>query len=733
MKRRHFFPCLLSAGLAFTLVSCSEDATTLFDGQGQNVTMTVNINRVGQDTRSVLTEENGDLICTWEATDLVLVVDKAGNKLGVLKLTSGAGDTNATFTGQITTTNSGNTDLNFLYLGSKTEVDLQAIESPVVLDYSAQDGTIDWLSKNDFFLGSKNVAINSSVINVESLSLDRKLAFGKFEMQLPEGVTYGGEDITVSGTGLYTKASISMTDNGCSFTDAGNITITPTKLPEGESYSNTFYLTVLPNGEEKITPTFSVTIDKKTYSCTLTEREWTSSQFVRKSNTDGTYTGVILDMTEKTPAYNPYEGYENEDPRNPLHKFAKYNLTRGENNLNVFVEDENAYGALYQWGRYYGFIDNKDKFSSTRYSLTSNSYIQFAEAVGERENSGTTDTWPYSVYDTDGDGQINNISNPYALFPTAPIVVGFNYYSTGNDVYFDYPRIYNSKDHLVVDQPYYMMPGEPGTLIGLYSLGNRNYVDEYCNSGDYWASAFGEGGSTWTDRSTKQGFAENKHNPCPDGWRLPTEAEMREIIPENGLYEPNGNLSEMVNNYCEIRQTENEVNYVIRWNYVSTNNYIEIEAVVVDDTYTNASQITTLFWDEHVSDKVVRIFPFTGGIRPFTGIVYGSTAFDTVICRPISMGAPSFDTKKVYFGWTSGILVTLNPNETGAINNHFGGYWVEDKNLAFKFCSGNFERKVNDNIHDEASEYTRIRMEETGPAFGMAIRPVMDTSTEETK
>ncbi|MDE6649022.1 MAG: fimbrillin family protein [Muribaculaceae bacterium] len=716
MKLRHFFPCCLIAGMAVTVASCSEEAS-LTSGQGRNVTMTVNISRVGDNTRSILTEVEGDLKCTWEAEDLILVVDGSGNKLGVLSLKNGVGEESATFSGEITTDALGATDINFLYLGSKTVEDLNALENPVVLDFAAQNGTLDWLSSNDFFSGSQNVDIANSYVSVESVSLSRQISFGKFEMKLPDGVTYAGQPIIVSGEGINTKASISMTDGKATFSEAGNITVT---RPE-DTTSTEFFLTVLPS---TITPTFSVAIDGKTYACTLAAREWSASEFVRKS---GTYDGIALDMTVQTSGDNPYEGYENEDPRNPLHKFAKYNLTRGEENLNVFVDNDEAYGALYQWGRYYGFIDRNDKTVFGKYNLSSKTYTQFADALGSKRVDGS-DIWSYSVYDPDGSNMYRNpnYDDGSSMYEYVPIVVGLNYRS-GNGVYFDYPIMYNSTDHFVTDQPYYYMDGTYNKFISLQRHGSRYpaYVDEYTNSGDYWVSEFGEGGSKWSARAKAQGFATDKENPCPEGWRLPSSDEMKEIIPENGLYKKNGNLSSMLNNYSEVRKSMAGYWYVIRWKYASTNNYIEIEAVVVDESYKDkdANQLSTAFWEQHKDDKVVRKFPFTGGIRPYTGYVYGSSTWNTVICRPISMGKPTFESFTV--GWVEAVGL-LTPNETGGINEHFGGYWVDEKDSAFKFCAENYEREVNGNVRETESEYTRIRMEQTGPAFGMAIRPVMD-------
>ena len=527
-----------------------------------------------------------------------------------------------------------------------------------------------------------------------------------------------GENVTLL-TPQYNLADGARIGTG----DSNPMVITVNPVEAGEDV----YVALLPKAYS-LDFTFTNSADNKVYTSKITSNALEAGKYycVLPGEGETGLSGIKVSMTEQNNGGNDYPGYENEDPRNPLHKFAKYNLTRGENNLNVFVENDETYGALYQWGRYYGFIDRNDKTVFGKYNLSSKTYTQFADALGSKRVDGS-DIWGYSVYDPDGSNMYRNpnYDDGSSMYEYVPIVVGLNY-RTGNGVNFDYPMMYNTKAHLVTDQPYYYMDGTYSKFISLQRHGSRYpaYVDEYTNTGDYWVEDFGEGGSDWTTRAKAQGFATDKENPCPDGWRLPSSDEMKEIIPENGLYKKNGNLSNMLNNYCEVRKSMAGYWYVIRWKYASTNNYIEIEAVVVDESYKDkdASQLSTAFWDQHKDDKVVRKFPFTGGIRPYTGYVYGSSTWDTVICRPISMGKPTFESFTV--GWVEAVgLVT--PNETGGINEHFGGYWVNEKDWAFKFCAENFEREVNGNVRETESEYTRVRMEQTGPAFGMAIRPVM--------
>ena len=685
MKLRHFFPCLLLAGMSVTMVSCSEEAT-LPQGQGRNVTMTVNISRVGDNTRSILTEAEGDLKCTWEATDLILVVDGSGKKLGVLSLQGEAGLETATFTGTITTDAVGDTDVNFLYLGSKTAEELNALASPVVLDYSSQDGTLAWLSANDFFSGSENVNIVNSYVSVESVSLSRQISFGKFDMKLPEGVTYNGEAITVSGTGLNTKASISLSDGKTVFSEEGSITVT---RPEGETDTE-FYLTVLPS---IITPTFSVTIGDKTYSSTLGQREWKASEFVRKS---GTYEGIALDMTTKDPDENdPYEGYENEDPRNPLHKFAKYNLVRvGERGSleNGFASSETENGALYQWGRNYGYMDRSGTYYSNGITI-SGDFTNYFDAFGDYtwiDNYGYLSTSESSNYSRLHDYYVYTRENYYWTSGTG---------ARGNTIGGTWISIDNFYGYDNVE----VLKSNPDKFFINYSEGTE----------DYWLNGFTGDGSTWTARAKACGY--ETENPCPMGWRMPTEADFMEICPSS-MPSYAGDLSTLITQKVtpELRETNTGVKYVIRWlNYTD---YMSIQAIVVADSF-KENDIAAIIWDNN-PEVVERKFPFTGNIVSYaakdtrlSASRWNNGVGQTVmLVIPYTLGTLNQESKTSVFNYT---LFTPNKNYGSAV----GGYWVGDSKKTFQF----FDRSKGDG---KGSSSIDIRT--TGAQAAYAIRPVMD-------
>ena len=87
---------------------------------------------------------------------------------------------------------------------------------------------------------------------------------------------------------------------------------------------------------------------------------------------------------------------------------------------------------------------------------------------------------------------------------------------------------------------------------------------------------------------------------------MPTAEEFAAIAPEGTGIDYKGKLATKLSNYSEVREY-NGVRYAIRWQY--NTNYIQIECVVDDNV--QKSDVTSLYWDQHATDKVVRKFPYT--------------------------------------------------------------------------------------------------------------------------
>ncbi len=168
------------------LEACSNE-DYLTSGSAGDAFLSVNISRDDfSDTRAILDEENGNLVNKWEVTDKILVTDAQGNFAGILDIDpDDAGKSNASFSGPIANVKNGNSySFNFLYTGrNKEDKNLKNLSSPLVVDFSSQNGTFESLYENDLFSATKEVTIVNGRGDINSLSLERKTAFGHFEVQ----------------------------------------------------------------------------------------------------------------------------------------------------------------------------------------------------------------------------------------------------------------------------------------------------------------------------------------------------------------------------------------------------------------------------------------------------------------------------------------------------------------------------------------------------------------------
>lgn len=674
---------LLAAPLVLT--GCTQDDLGIA-GPRRTVSMTATASR-GALTRTIL-EENaeGDLDCRWQQGDRLIVATLSGTKLGELSLVPGADDASvATFKGEIEY--AGEERLNFIYPGNNTE---EAGGGPVI-SVAAQDGTLPGLTSQDVLTATAEVSGFEGGAQADLGVMDRKLAFGRFRLSFPEGVDAAeAAEISVGGTGVMTSATLAWGGTMAfeAATGAGSVSVSVSDA------SADFWLAVIP--QAGIEPTFSVTLsDGSTYTGTLASRDWKAGEYVRASSSDGTFAAVAVPMVEGS----------NEDPRNPLTKWAKSNLVRVDGLTNGLAESSDTPGALYQWGRNYGYMSTAGFYAGTQFEPSSLTYTQFLDAFGTYETPAESGQriFDYYVYNPNGLILINGVG----MHP-------FRQPSGMYEVYEDMPKEYESLADLKANPTKYFMDGRPqGKIggIGSYAAG----MDVNDNNPDYWIDSFGNGGSTWGERATACGY--DTANPCPEGWRLPTLAEFREIAPEGAGVDVSGTLAAALNNKAELRQTAKGVRYVIRWIYAS--DAITVESVVVGDDF-QQSDINALFWDMNSKKKVVRKFPFTGSITPLIGNASGALLeTDTWVVRPFHRGTLKADCGM--FPLTVGPYTVnywvVGPEDTVNANSSFGGYWVSEKGYAFKFVA---KDKMS------ASTYSCLLVEPAEPVSGYAIRPVME-------
>ena len=264
-------------------ISCSDDLRDGGTPALESAHITVCASKGDAETRSILSEENGNLNCAWTDGDQLLVTDVNGGTKGILELTDvNAGKFEGTLMLGVT---EGKVTLRYFYLGNG--VDPTNVSQKCDYDIAAQDGTIESLSNNDALSAQAEIAvINGGAYPDGTLQLERHFSFAHFTLKLPEGVTLNGEPVTISGNHLLTKATLGLADRAISEQTAGTITVNPGK--------NSFYVNIIPANE--VAPVFTVTINGKEYVGKLNARDIAAGKFLRKKDGDND-SGVTVDMT----------------------------------------------------------------------------------------------------------------------------------------------------------------------------------------------------------------------------------------------------------------------------------------------------------------------------------------------------------------------------------------------------------------------------------------------------
>lgn len=652
----------------------------------ESVAVTLTVSRPGDaSTRTVLTDNNdGTLTSKWTAGDKLLVVTSDGIKAGELTLLSGENTTTGVFTGDLAIADG--THATLWYLGASNgdaapytcatgstgdkvtlTTDLSGKEGSPKLGVSFHDlKRAELLTEGDVEFTVKG---GKGYVKTEGITLDQKMAMAHFSLIFPgdfavsDGATLkvNSEKGDLPNVKTWLHANLAAeTTYGYTFTlgDGKDIKIS----------NNTadLYIPIIP-GSYKLK--FEVTSGSKQYSYSLTEESQISAGVYYTCGAPS-YAGIKVELSE--PTNNDYPGYENEDPRNPLHKFAKTNLTRIDGLTNGFAEEGDK-GALYQWGRNYGYIDTMGAYEGTVYDNGDTEFNNFLDAYGSfTGNENGYREFDYYVYNPYN----YLIYTGYTYGVADPAGIGFNL-----AVAWDEPKYYKTANEIKAHTDKYFMSWDSS--------------DE-----DYWK--FEGGGDNWYERAEACGY--EKTNPCPDGWRLPTEDDFKMISPSQnkGGTNTGTSLTSLVNNSAELRQTPDHTKYVIRWSY--SNTYLKIEAIVVDSDF-KSSDIVDIIWENN-DNVVTRIFPATGQIRE-TVLFYPNTGYD-FICLPLHWG----DLDDGYFD-----DLVIRPG--GNYNDMVGSYWTDsDSHFEFSNYSSKFKASFNKSFLGIDKSKGRIK--------GYAIRPVMD-------
>ncbi len=548
MKKNIF---VYAASLLFLgLGACSEEQEYAPQNDGI-VKLTVYAAKGDTETRSLLSEENGNLKCEWTDGDQLLVTDANGSVKGTLNLTDKEA---GKFEGDLLLSGDGKVTLKYFHFG--TGADLAKVSQNYGFDISSQDGSIGSLGKYDALSTQAEISVIDGRAYPEgTLQLERHFSFAHFTLKLPEGVTVNGEPVTISGDNVITKATLGLANRAVTDQAAGAITVNPG--------GNSFYVNVIPAAS--VTPVFKVTINGKEYEGSLKTRDIAAGKFIRKN--DSNDSGVIVDMTEPQP---------DEDPSNP----GNTDHWGGDDIDPTWKDSGNGYTRVSWadgWTNNVASIEEKGGFCAPiTYTsngiknglLTSGTYayfFQWGRWLGFPSNCAAVIT---------EDGGSAEITTSNGQIPKSIFINGVNYYDTK----IGYVWRYNNPGGTTYGACYSnWTPERANNCSIMFGMVTGVFVNPLDYVGD-------NENSKWEDRSG---------NPCPDGYRLPTASELEALIPTTGTV--NGS-------YAEVK-TVNGVKYAMQWKVNTTGS---VPCVEIRSSKTNATNVSV---DDAIfnNTKVVRL------------------------------------------------------------------------------------------------------------------------------
>lgn len=548
MKKQLIYGLLSLMALAGTgLTSCSNEED-FGQPDGQKVVLTINASKSVQ-SRTAFEEKDGNLLCTWTNDDALLVTDKSGKRLGVISLVDGAGNATALFRGEVDLT--GNKTVNLFYFGNNKPIPTDLSGGSYELNLSAQDGSFASLAANDFMTQEVNVTLLNGEATGNAL-MTRRVAEGHFDLQLPDGVQLkAGDVVTIlqPDGNFHVTPKIKYAGGGSSVSQTENGTLTITKTEDG----NDIYVTIFP---QTLTPTFTVTKDGTSYTATLDSHEWHQETFVR--NSDGN--GVPVANWTKTELPT--------DPGN-TDNWGDENITIEpgfETGTPKFVSDVDGWttnvASLYNYGgfgTYVTYTNNGMKNGLLTSKGGTAFYYQWGRWLGFPSTCGRT--------------VINSGGSASGNYPNE------SQYLNGVDIY-NLNIGYTFSDKLVCSYAACWMGNSSWTrtralrssiIFGMVSGLTVNPLD-YIGANE---------SCKWEDRCG---------NPAPDGYRIPTAAELETLIPVAKTI--NGSLKEL--------KVVNGTKYAMLWKVVTSGSvpYVEVRSVAVANTVTDASTVTDVTFSD---------------------------------------------------------------------------------------------------------------------------------------
>lgn len=208
------------------------------------------------------------------------------------------------------------------------------------------------------------------------------------------------------------------------------------------------------------------------------------------------------------------------------------------------------------------------------------------------------------------------------------------------------------------------------TVVPTYyatSINFTNYTDYFFidnnHGGDYTTPSRGQ---TWNERAKSMGYV--NENPSPAGWRLPTVAEYKEILPAiDGKAGNSG--SNAWSTLSQFKTLADGTKCAFRWSKTTASrySYLHIECLVVDK---NLDNLDAVDWsDENVVSRYFKGNGYINAHRNLWQLTSSGVVSTHYTARPMAWGT--------YYGsvQTNGtVLVSVTDNYM----NYGGFYWTSD-------------------------------------------------------
>lgn len=522
-----FYKSSLALVLVATgLTSCSNEEIPATMDAGQSVHMTVTVSRenMGQ-TRTEFSENNGNLDCRWNKDDILIVTDENGINKGNLTVKElKDGGVNAVFDGEIKGIVGNKAKLNYYYIGTKAEY--KTDENRVyTADYSVQDGNFTSLPEKDLLSATAEIVISGGQSFVDNMELSRRISFAHFNLQFADGTTLSSNaTVTVSGEGLNNAISIDTKNREASYT-AGSVTITPAVAD--------LYMVLLPS-TKGFDLTFTVTDGDKTYNGTCkVNNPIGEGKYYRKALTDGTFAGLPVEMikNEEQPNNPGNTGsWGGEDLPPAWHRENISLISKADGwTLNVSTKFAESYGGF---GYYVGYdhngIVNGMLTSKNNNRIDSSAiFYQWGRWLGFPWCAN----WIYLIPTGDGeiyspDGNIYTEMLPLGV-NYGEIKIGYSWWNSGSGAYVS--------AYMGANDTWTKKRAIDCSIC--YGLGNKLTHMDY---------VFDNEVCTWEERGG---------NPAPDGYAVPTVAQLKALIPNDG---------QIVSNSVQYKTIEG-IRYAMKW------------------------------------------------------------------------------------------------------------------------------------------------------------------------